>query len=340
MDANAGDTQQVCSTTPAPTSPLVRMLHFDRDRAPEEVDVAALATCMPVADARLLWIDVTAAQVPDALLDALDLDASRVAIASGFAPALAVDGTWKYLQVFALDWQGRRPTTVPLTIAIGRNTIVTVHAAPVAFLQSVLDEEIDQLRVGSLDAMTFASTLLDRMLTDYLDARDEFENVLDRLELQILRNPQARLLRELQHMRRFASKLRQYLADQRDVFDAIGRPDFDPALSADATGHCQRLRARYAQVTESMEAARELVNGSFDLYTSRVAENTNQTMHTLTFVTVVIGVMATIAGVMGMNFKAPVYDTGLHGFIATLGGMLALAAVATGWLAWRRRAVR
>ncbi|HZX81558.1 MAG TPA: CorA family divalent cation transporter, partial [Lysobacter sp.] len=144
--------------------------------------------------------------------------------------------------------------------------------------------------------------------------RDAFETAVDRLEILILRRPRPGHLSELQALRHLASKLRRHLASQRDLFDALGRPDFDPGQSDSAERHCCAVSARYTQVMAAVEAARELVNGSFELYTSRAAEGTNQAMHTLTVVTVAMGLAATVAGVLGMNFQSSLFDTGERGF--------------------------
>lgn len=88
---------------------------------------------------------------------------------------------------------------------------------------------------------------------------------------------------------------------------------------------------------ESFEAARELVNGSFDLYTSRTAESTNQAMHTLTVVTVAMGLAATVAGVLAMNFEASLFRSGERGFAIVATGIAVVVVGACAWAVWRLR---
>jgi Mg2+ and Co2+ transporter CorA len=273
--------------------------------------------------------------VPAALLP-LGADLERLDPHGGTELGRVFQGDWPYLHVHALNWHGGgRPTDSAVAIGIGPNVVVTVHRKPVDFVAAVLDNEADHLRVGRLEATSFAMGLLDRMLTDYLDARDAFETQLDRLELLILRRPKPGYRGELQGLRHLASKLRRHLAAQRDLFDALGRPDFDPRLSDSAERHCRAVSLRYSAVMMAVEAARELVNGSFDLYTSRAAEGTNQAMHTLTVVTVAMGLAATVAGVLGMNFQAPLFETGERGFYIAAGAIAAVLLVSGGWAIWR-----
>ena len=82
----------------------------------------------------------------------------------------------------------------------------------------------------------------------------------------------------------------------------------------------QLLSARYSKTMASVETARDLVNGSFDVYTSRVAHGTNETMRLLTVVTVILGTLAVVAGVLGMNFKADLFASD-NGFWWAVGGI-------------------
>ena len=318
--------------------PRIRTVMFDADLEGDEIDPASLDGNGSLGDQQLLWIDV---QMPEAIPEGVPLYGANpewlqpeVTDKMG---AFVPEGEWRYLYVRALNWaSGRKATDEALVVAIGPNVVITTHRAPIDFLTAVLDSEAGKLRVGQLEAATFAATLLDRMLTDYLDARDEFETALDRLELLILRRPRSKCLGQLQHLRRVASRLRRYLAVQRDLFDAVGRPDFDPDQSELVAKHYRLLSARYSKVMLATETARELVNGSFDLYSSRVAEATNDTMHRLTFITVALGTLSVVAGVLGMNFDAPLFNTGARGFWITVAAMSVFTVVVV-WMTWRRR---
>ena len=323
------------------SSATIRMLLFEGETSGREVAMDELATVVPVGDRQLLWVDITDADIPDEIAARLELDPRALAVRDGQLPDIRWAAPWMFLRLLALNWQREgQPRVAPLALAVGPNIVVTQHRVAADFIRAVMDDESDVLRIGRLEATIFGASLLDRMLTDYLDARDEFENVLDRVELQILRKPHTRLLRDLQMLRQRGSRYRQALADHRDVFDALGRPDFNPALSDDARSACIALRKRYSHVITVIENARELVNGSFDLYSSRVAESTNETMHILTVVTVITGLLATAAGILGMNFAAPIFDTGSRGFYTAVVCMLTFAVASIAYAVLRRRRLR
>lgn len=305
----------------------IRAVLFDRDLNGHPLTLEEIEALDNLSDDQLLWIDVQGnpAELPEAVLR-YGIDARYMQPGDG--GLITNGGEWRYLHARALtSSRNRRVTDEALVVAIGANVVATGHHHAIAFLNGVLDTEAEQLRVGSLHAGSFAASLLDRMLTDFLDGRDEFESAVDRIELLVLRRPQSRHLAELQQLRRQASKLRRSLALQRDMFEAVARPDFDPGQLPDVARHWQLLSARFSKTMTSVETARDLVNGSFDVYTSRVAHGTNETMRLLTVVTVILGTLAVVAGVLGMNFKAELFASN-NGFWWTVGGMAVFSVIA------------
>jgi len=77
-----------------------------------------------------------------------------------------------------------------------------------------------------------------------------------------------------------------------------------------------------------VENARDLVVGSYELLTTRLSQRTNDTMRTLTFVTVLLGSLAVVAGVLGMNFEAALFRSGSRGFWIAVGAMAAFVVLA------------
>jgi Mg2+ and Co2+ transporter CorA len=68
----------------------------------------------------------------------------------------------------------------------------------------------------------------------------------------------------------------------------------------------------------------------------RAAQKTNDTMRVLTFVTVLLGSLALVAGVMGMNFELAFFRTGQRGFFIVTGVMVAATVVSILVALWRK----
>lgn len=229
-----------------------------------------------------------------------------------------------------LEFSGRR-----LIIGAGRNVVITLHPESVEFLDELREREGRRSRVGALSAESFVASLLGWHLQSYFQAAADFERSVERLEEAVLRSRGSREMEHMRNLRKGASRMRRMLAPHRAIFAAIARPDFRPDADENAQRHFKSLYAHFERAMDIVENARELVIGSFELFSNQIALQTNETMRALTFLTVVIGLQTVIAGVLGMNFDAPFFKTQAAGFWVAVGGMIAVGAAAA--LLGRRR---
>jgi len=302
--------------------------------APRRLMLDELGAIQPGSD-ELLWVDLTAApeEVVDRVWQALALDEQ-------FKPAWpepTYPGLWKLRTHFVarvvsvavgedLGFEG----TV-LTLVAGQDFVVTCHAREIEFLSELKSRQEDALSdIGCLGEASFVATLLDWHLSTYFAAGSAFEIEIERLEVRILSDdpPGRAALPRLRLLRKSASRLRRMLAPHRVVFDGLSRPDFAPADRTEVTRHLHALDTRFERAMDIVENARELVVGSFQLFSTQTELQTNERMKLLTFVTVVLGLLAVIAGVLGMNFNASFFESRTLGFFVAVGTMLALGAIA------------
>jgi magnesium transporter len=76
---------------------------------------------------------------------------------------------------------------------------------------------------------------------------------------------------------------------------------------------------------DAIESSRETVLGAFDLYATKSSQMTNVFIQRLTFLTLVTGTLGVISGVLGMNYKAAIFDAE-NGFWIAI-GIMALVAI-------------
>jgi Mg2+ and Co2+ transporter CorA len=223
-----------------------------------------------------------------------------------------------------------------LILIVGPNYVVTVHEQDTDFLEALRQREQGDSAIGSLSAESFAASLLDWLLNTYFSVMDTIVHDVDRVEVSILgKKGPGKFLSELVRARRQVAHLRRALKSHREVFYGLARPDFTATERPEARPHFEALNKHYERAEDELETARDLVIGSFELLSTRAAQKTNETMRALTFVTVLMGSLALIAGIMGMNFELQFFKTGIHGFLIVSGSMLALSALAV-WVAYRR----
>jgi magnesium transporter len=309
----------------------VRALLFDAVAGNREVERLDQVLGLSPAQEQLLWIDL---QDPDeAVLQTIARQYSlpEAAIAGYLGtqtnPALENCGRCFWLRVVAVaDGPNDEYSGTVLTIIAGANMVLTLHRTPVEFLESFKEGKRCRGGMGTLGSGSFVAALLDWHLGTYFEAVSRFELAVERLEVDILSTNPRDCVPELRTLRKGASRLRRMLAPHRIVFTALPRPDFRPEEDEQTDRHFRALDAHYERTMDMVENASDLVVGSFELFSSQTALVANETMKILTFVTVVIGVLAVIGGILGMNFEAPFFKTGVLGFTVAVVLMLVLAA--------------
>jgi magnesium transporter len=321
---------------PAAPSPAIatRVLLLDADGRDRVIPLESLQL-QRLSPRELAWVDVLSddpsALIP--LLQSLDLAALPLPqLLAKDSPPLCSRQDWFAARATAPVWRSAEHFEgEPWLLAVGAQVVITVHRAPLQFLDDLFEHEDPESRLGALTTDSFAAALLDRMLTLYFNAIDAFEDMVDAMEVAILQpRVHARHLPQLRQLRRALSVLRHLLTSHRDLFDAMARPDFRPESETGVVPFAA-VSARYERAVDAIENARDLVIGSFEMLATRLSQRTNDSMRMLTFATVLLGSLAVIAGVLGMNFDAPLFDTGARGFWITIGLMTGIVVAAIGY---------
>ena len=313
---------------------------FNADAPDAEVACEALAG-VELSDDQLLWVDLV--NPDEAMLDqawqGCELpDAARAFLDAGTSPEVQKEAKWFWLRVVAVVDSGLDDIKgTVLSIIANGHVVVSIHQQEIEFIETLRAREDRHSSIGQMSTDSFVASLLDWQLSTYFDAVADFELGVERLEVEILTERARQSLPELQRLRKAASRLRRMLAPHRNVFGALSRPDFRPDESREAERHFGALDTRFERAMDMVENARDLVIGSFELFSNQTALEVNRSMKILTFATVVIGLLATIAGTLGMNFDASFFKARDAGFWIAVGGMatLGIASLAIGrWFKW------
>lgn len=306
---------------------------YDAKNDDREVDVEP-GMAMPGGD-QLLWIDVgrdtEQLNKVDAALGWKDvvtrltepLDKPRVVNAKEFVRISAI-GVVK-------DADPAQPVTVDIVAA--HNVVVSAHNQPVNLGDAVEVVE-GETEFGALDENAFVALLLDSMIAGYFRAIESIEERVDDFDERALQAlPDDNLISDLVALRREVAVLRRALSMQREVIYTLERPGL--ILGDSESAAWPQIADRFRQAVEAVENARELLVGTFDIVISRSGERTNDVMRVLTVISSVLLPAVVIAGLMGMNFKAPFFDDPNNFYIviaATVVLALSILVVAR----WRR----
>jgi magnesium transporter len=214
----------------------------------------------------------------------------------------------------------------------GKNYVVTLHDGPQIEIETAIKrwaaaEEIEERTVAHQVYL-----LLDSVVDGYFPVLDAAADRIAEIEAEIFEGG-AGTLRDLFGLRRQLLNARRTLAPSRDVVNVLIRRDipiFPPALVpylADVYDHAIR-------VIDTLDLQHDLLSSAVETHLSVTSNRLNQTMRTMTALTIAIMVPTFIAGVYGMNFHLTPSNDWVGGF------WFAVALSATtfvGILTWFKR---
>jgi len=229
------------------------------------------------------------------------------------------------------------PLKYPIDFLVGKNFVVTIHDDEVDYFVSLRNREKGETMFGELSSESFVATLLDLHVVSYFNALAAIERQVDKLDSRVLKKDLEtdEFITQMVTLRRGVSKLRRWLIPHRELIYSFLRADFQQIAEADTRELYKTLEAHFESAVDAIDGSRDAVLGAFDLYATKSSQLTNIFIQRLTFLTLVIGALGVVAGILGTNFKVDFFDSP-HGFWITIGGMIVFTIVATLYARRRR----
>ncbi|HST04677.1 MAG TPA: CorA family divalent cation transporter [Chloroflexia bacterium] len=294
-----------------------------------------------VGDAQLLWVNATDPSDEDLgqISSAFKIrkDVLKSVLRSTTQPRIDTSDDYVHITVLAPLAEGRHFKASQLDLFAGPNYVIALHTGAIDFLDSFNEQTSGDTKLGELDSGTFLVALLNRFINRYFELLDELGAEVDKLDERALNNRSGQtFLTRIVQLRHQVSEVRWILSPHRQVFATLAGPDFGKVAFLDSTADFAGLLDRLEKALDGVENTREMVIGSFEVFTTVTAHNTNQSVRLLTIITVVIGLSGVIAGVMGMNFTDwDFFHTGAFGFLVVIAGIVLLAVATLALAKWR-----
>ena len=293
-------------------------------------------------DHQVIWIDI---KTPEP--DSLQKVAQWIAVpslglplkdAGRLRPRVDNMGSWLKVRIHTISPDY---TTAPLHFLVGQNWIITVHDAGIDVLDRFQNQIQEDSQLGGLSGAKFLAAMLDWHLTGFFRAIEVIEAEVDAWDSRAIKTAQERdVLVELRGIRKKIASLRRALIPHREVYGALQRPDIATVFGETQSDSVfPSLWSQMERAVDSIDNARELVLGSFEMYSAQMAQRTNDVMRTLTVVTVLLLPVSTIASILGMNFETHFFHSKDAGFWTTLTIMCSLVSLGA-FTAYRRGWIR
>jgi magnesium transporter len=316
----------------------LRAVLYDANGDDRTVDLDA-GKLSRVANDRLLWIDIDAREMADLAkaAAAIGLESEGLTRLSRAHrhPRLLRLPERIVLTLGTVDPEDAEARRRELDIVVGANHVITVHDEPLATLDAFREEIDREEELGRLDAAAFTAGLIDNVIAAFFQQIEAIERDIDALdEVAVRSHGGDSFLADVLTLRRRIARLRRVLAPNREALLPLERPDFE--LRTDLGPVWPGIVQRLERAIDGLENTRELLVGSFDLYLGRASQRTNDVMKVLTLLSAIALPGVVVAGVMGMNFKASIFEDP-NNFFVVIGAMilfsLSILAVAR-WRGW------
>ena len=189
-----------------------------------------------------------------------------------------------------------------LNIFVGKNYLITLHhnVEPVIIQAR---QRIDPKRVPfEVSATYLLYMILDTVVDSYLPILETIDLEIDELGAKLVQTPDPAMQIRLFQLKRTLNTLWWIVWPQQDILSALLNHQLvfiDPKSQyylRDITDHLLRI-------ADLIQGSRDTVTGLISLYVSAVSNQLNVAVNRLTMFTIIIGVIAVISGLYGMNFE-------------------------------------
>lgn len=303
------------------------LLYYDangHDRRLEPQDLSGVT----FGESSLLWLngeeeDLRKLDLPDPLRRAMSC-ASRV------PDNVRVYEEFYHFAIPVLPPSGEA-VSAQLVLLVGQDWLVSIGPSDATDFAALIERDVGDTMKGNLSGTTLAAALLAEHFSRFHQHIAAIDGEIDKVEQRTLTRKEGRnTLSVLTVLRRRTARMRQVLSDLRPIVTALIRPDFLPEMTREDREHLRHLEATFEKLSDEIVRLRETVVGSFELYATQIAQNTNRLLKALTILTLGIGLIGAGAGIMGMNFKLDWFDHGASAFTPVVATMAVLFLITMG----------
>ena len=208
-----------------------------------------------------------------------------------------------------------------LDLFLGADFLITVHAGGDQFIEKIR-QRAEQNRIVRIDQLFYA--IIDMVVDEYQPLLDCLSDKISDIESVVLERPSPEVLSNIFQMKRDLIQFRRTAGAMREVVNAIMRRE-KGLVGDDLDPYFRDIYDHLLRTVELIEADRDLLTGSLDVYLSAVANRTNEVMKILTIWGTVALPLVIITGFFGMNFPLG-WENNPHGIWYAVGLMIASTA--------------
>jgi magnesium transporter len=146
--------------------------------------------------------------------------------------------------------------------------------------------------------------VLDSLTDSFFPGLSRIDDLIDRFEEGVVREPDDRQLQELFSIKRRLVDWRKVITPQRDMFARLSTGVVEiPGMTPDMERYYRDIYDHLIRISDLVDSYRDLLTGAMDVYLSTVSNHLNEIMKRLTLVSTIFLPLTWIVGFFGMNFS-------------------------------------
>lgn len=218
-----------------------------------------------------------------------------------------------------------RPSEVD--IFLGSGYLVTVHDGVLPPIMQLFercssDEDVRELYMGAGSSRLFY-TVIDQ-LVDYISPIiSKVDSNIHKIEEDIFDRDARRMIRDVAVLRRDNIALRRILRPQIEIIENLERVE-RPYMREELDVYFGDIRDHLQRAVDQISDHHEVIVGLSDTLNNIASYRTNEIVHILTIISVILMPLTLLSGIYGMNVDLPLQEHSAA-FIAVMGMMLITA---------------
>ena len=243
-------------------------------------------------------------------------------------------GLFLVIRALSFEKNQEKMNVEHVTIYFKKGLVVTFQETESDLFESVrkrLQARSGKIRTRGADYLVYA--LADVLVDQYYFMLEDLEEVISRLEEELLDSSDDTMRERIHHIKRTLIGARKSITPLREAVNRFAKSENEIILEGTKV-FLRDLYDHTIQVMDMVENYRDMLNGLQDLHLSEISYKMNQVMQVLTIITTVFVPLSFLVGLYGMNFDNMPELHYKYGYFMLWGFML---IIALGLLAWFRR---
>ena len=157
-------------------------------------------------------------------------------------------------------------------------------------------------RIRKMGPDYLAYSLIDSIVDSYFLILEKLGEKIETLEETVVNAPSESVLHDIHELKREMIFLRRSIWPLREVISNLQRGE-SPLINESMHVYYRDVYDHTVRIIETIEALRDILSGTLDIYLSSISNRINAVMKVLTIIATIFMPLTFIAGVYGMNFE-------------------------------------